>query len=179
MNQKQLHTTKTLLIVISYRVESTAAYYSLECISSFFLPLNSFPSSSSLFTSYLQEHSLLILRLISHVVVVWVRMSKLMKLWMMLAYLNGSCMVVLLSKGYLLSIYGAPDIANIVQGKLYTVITLIIRTKLNNFNSGIRILWNTIINVFSWKGGCSNSWKICSKLRSTVTQFKHTHYIHC
>ena len=72
---------------------------------------------------------------------------------MMLAYLDGSCIVVLLSKGYLLSIYGVADIANIVQGKLYTVITLIIRTKLNNFNSGIRILWNTIINVFSWKGG--------------------------
>ena len=34
-----------------------------------------------------------------------------------------------------------------------TVITLIIRTKLNNFNSGVRILWNTILNGFPGKGG--------------------------
>ena len=157
MNQKQLHTTKTLLIVISYRVESTAAYYSLECISSFFLLLPSplvLPSSpptsrNTVYSSW--DWSVMWF-------VVWVRMRKLMKLWMMLAYLDGSCMVVLLSKGYLLSIYGAPDIANIVQGKLYTIITLIIQTKLNNFNSGIQILWNTIINLergvfFSQKEG--------------------------
>ena len=31
--------------------------------------------------------------------------------------------------------------------------SLIIRTKLNNFNSGVRILWNTLINNFSQKGG--------------------------
>ena len=31
--------------------------------------------------------------------------------------------------------------------------SLIIRTKLNNFNSGVRILWNTIINGFSRKRG--------------------------
>ena len=33
-----------------------------------------------------------------------------------------------------------------------TVMSLIIRTNLNNFIFGIRILWNTLINDFSRKG---------------------------
>ena len=37
--------------------------------------------------------------------------------------------------------------------KMDTVMTLIIQTKLTNFISGVRILQNTIINNFSWKGG--------------------------
>ena len=35
----------------------------------------------------------------------------------------------------------------------YTVMSLIIRTKLNNFISGIRILRNTLINNFLQKSG--------------------------
>ena len=31
--------------------------------------------------------------------------------------------------------------------------SVIIRTKLNNVISGVRIVWNTLINDLSWKGG--------------------------
>ena len=56
--------------------------------------------------------------------------------------------------------------------------SLIIRTKLNYFISGIHILWNILINNFSRKGGCSNNQHICSKIRSITTQLhKHTIYI--
>ena len=44
--------------------------------------------------------------------------------------------------------------AHIAHMQIHTIMTLIIRTKLNNFISGVRILWNTLINDFSpEKGG--------------------------
>ena len=74
--------------------------------------------------------------------------------------------------------------------------SLIIRTKLNNFISGVRILWDTLINNFSWKecvcvcgggggGGRGEGGKGFEQLaesfeniRSIITQFTQTHYIH-